>query len=555
MTAPPVVSAGLDPALAGLWALPRKEAEEFYIEALQREDRQLHRWLGCYDRYFLLTMLLRREDVRHDWIYDRCREVEADPNDRIDLWARDHYKSSIITFAGIIQELLKNPELTVCIFSHIKPAAEDFLRQIRREFEDNAFLKHLYPEVCWQNPSKEAPRWSDQGGIVLKRKGNPKEASCEASGLLEGMATGKHFGLRVYDDVVTERTVNTPDMIRKVTERFDLSEYLGTRDGRVWIIGTRYHFADTYGVLIQRGVFRERRHAATHDGTFDGKPVFLTEKQWERKKTQPKSTVAAQMLLNPLAGSEARFDIRWLQFWEVRPQRLNVYILVDPSKGKHVTSDDTAIAVIGVDVNRNKYLLDGWRHRMSLSQRWHMVRDTWKRWSRMPGIEMVMVGYEQFGMQTDDEYFQERMLIENISFPLEELAWPRHGPKSKEQRIERLEPDWRMGRFRLPAVIKIDEEGNVSPVDATKSKAAQAAIANGFPWQVARPIIKKDRDDRIYDVIARFLEEYVFFPFAPRNDFLDACSRIYDIEPQPPVYYEGRSGHPLSTEPDVYMDT
>ena len=555
MTSLPVVSAGVDPALAALWALPRKEAEEFYAEAFRREDRQALRWLGCCDRYFLMTCVLRREDVRHDWIYDRCREVEADPNDRIDLWARDHYKSSIITFAGIIQELLKDPELTVCIFSHIKPAAEDFLRQIRREFEENDFLKHLYPEVCWQNPSKEAPRWSDQGGIVLRRKGNPKEATVEASGLLEGMATGKHFGLRVYDDVVTERTVTTPDMIRKVTERFDLSEYLGTRDGLVWIIGTRYHFADTYGVLIQRGVFRERRHAATHDGTFDGKPVFLTEKQWERKKTQPKSTVAAQMLLNPLAGSEARFDIRWLQFWEVRPQRLNVYILVDPSKGKHVTSDDTAIAVIGVDVNRNKYLLDGWRHRMSLSQRWHMVRDTWKRWSKMPGVETVMVGYEQFGMQTDDEYFQERMLIENISFPLEELAWPRHGPKSKEQRIERLEPDWRMGRFRLPAVIKIDEEGNVSPVDATKSKAAQTAIANGFPWQVARPIVKKDRDDRVYDVIARFLEEYVFFPFAPRNDFLDACSRIYDIEPQPPVYYEGRPGHPLSTEPEFYPDT
>ncbi len=125
MTAPPVVSANLDPALAGLWSKPRKEVEEFYVEVFRREDRQGLRWLGCNDRYFLMTVLLRREDVRHDWIFARCREVEADPNDRIDLWSRDHYKSSIIMFAGIIQELLKNPELTVCIFSHIKPAAED----------------------------------------------------------------------------------------------------------------------------------------------------------------------------------------------------------------------------------------------------------------------------------------------------------------------------------------------------------------------------------------------------------------------------------------------
>ncbi len=373
--------------------------------------------------------------------------------------------------------------------------------------------------------------------------------------MIEGMATGKHFGLRVYDDVVTERSVTSADMIRKVTDRFDLSEYLGTRDGRTWLIGTRYHFADTYGVLIQRGVYRERRHPATHDGTFEGKPVFLTQKQWDKTKTKPKSTVASQNLLNPLAGAETKFDIRLLQFWEVRPQRLNVYILVDPSKGKTATSDDTAVAVIGVDVHRNKYLLDGLRHRMKLSRRWQVLRDAWKRWTKMPGVEAVRVGYEQFGMQTDIEYFEERMLIEEIAFPIEELSWPRSGPKSKEQRIERLEPDWRMGRFRLPAVIKIDDEGNVSPVDPTKSKAGMAAIALNRPWQVARPIMKKDEDERVYDLLTKFIEEYVFFPFAPRNDFLDACSRIYDIDPQPPVFYDSTPGRPTSTEPQVYADT
>ncbi len=125
MTSPPVVATGLDPALAGLWSLSRKEVEELYVEVFRREDRQGLRWLGCNDRYFLLTAILRRDDARHDWIFARCREVEADPDDRVDLWSRDHYKSSIITFAGIIQEVLKDPEVTICIFSHVKPAAED----------------------------------------------------------------------------------------------------------------------------------------------------------------------------------------------------------------------------------------------------------------------------------------------------------------------------------------------------------------------------------------------------------------------------------------------
>lgn len=537
-----------------LWKLSRQECERYYAQSFMEDDQRALRWLAKNDRYFLLTVVLRRADARRNWLFARCREVEADTDDRLDLWAREHYKSTIITFAGIIQEIIKDPEITIGIFAHNRPAAKAFLIQIKQELEDNDLLVKLFPDIFFANPKSEAPKWSEDQGIIVRRMSNPKESTVEAWGLVDGMPTGKHFRLRVYDDVVTEKSVTNPDMIKKTTEMFELSEDLGTHGGRQWMIGTRYHFGDTYGLIRQRGIVVERRYPATHDGTLEGRPIFLSERDWLRKKARSRHIVASQQLLNPLAGAETKFDARKLQKWEVRPKHLNVYIMVDPSKGKHSTSDRTAMAIIGIDANRVKYFLDGWCHRMTLSQRWQLVSRQWKRWHAMDGVQACHIGYEEFGMQTDIEYFEERMEIEKMAFPIKELKWPRQGPQSKVQRIERMEPDILMARMLMPHTFDVNEEGDVTNYDCSHVNAVQEAIAAGEKYRTAQIIKKLDEDRHPYDPMTRWLEEFSFFPFAPHDDFLDATSRIYDMDPAPPVAYTADPGHANSTEPEVYAD-
>lgn len=518
-----------------------EDIEGFYRTVIEEAGDAGRRSLCRVDRFYLLTVELNRPDAAHPWLYARCREVEAEPDGRLDLWAREHYKSTIITFAGSIQEILRDPEITIGIFSHTKPNARKFFTMIKEELERNVGLQALFPDILWAEPHKEAVRWSDEKGITVKRSGNPREATVEAHGLVDGQPTGSHFRLRIYDDVVTLESVSTPEQVDKTTNAWALSDNLGARgeDGlmRDWHIGTRYSFADTYHYIIEQKLRIPRVYAATDDGTLTGKPVFLTPDAWREKLKLPAAIVAAQQLQNPAAGNEAMFRSEWLRFADVRPGTLNVYIMVDPASSRKKESDNTAMAVIGIDAGDNWYLLDGYCHKMKLSERWERMRDLRKRWLREPGVQMVRVGYERFGLDDALEYFDERMRLEKESFEVVELAWPREGPGSKADRVQRLEPKFRQGKFFLAAVT----DGETA--------AQRRMRESGQEHRIFAPVKRVDQNGRMYALNRAFLNEYLTFPFSPTKDFIDAASRIYDMEPRPPVVVDERA-----VEPEVYVD-
>ena len=482
--------------------------------------------LTLADRYYLLIKVLGRGDAWHPWVYDRCREVEKAPDGHLDIWGREHYKSTIITFAGIIQEILRNPEIRIGVFSHTKPIAKSFLTQVMRELESNEVLKALFPEVLYDNPKQQAPQWSLDAGITVKRRSNPKEATVSAWGLVDGQPTSAHFDLMVYDDVVTRESVYTPEQILRTTEAWELSDNLGAQGGRKWMTGTRYSYADTYHEILKRGAAVLRHRPATEDGTIGGKPVLFTPKQWADKViAQGEATISCQMLGNPLAGNQRMFDQADLEVYEVRPETLMVYIAIDPARSVKRDSDHTAMAVIGLDYAGNKYLLDGYDHRMDLQERWHRMRDLRRTWKTATGVQNVVVGYERFGAIADLDYFRERMKLERDVFDIVELEWPREGPGSKVDRIQRLGPDFRSHRFYLP--YQTDPE--------RLTRAQRDMFDQGYGYRISRPIRRKDEQDKVYDLAERFRMQVHYFPFIERKDLIDAVSRIYDMEPVPPI--------------------
>ena len=270
---------------------------------------------------------------------------------------------------------------------------------------------------------------------------------------------------------------------------------------------------------------------------------------WEAKHTVEQINVlkrdgkvyAAQYGQNPRFNENEAFPPQNFKHYEVRPRTLSIGIIVDPSKGATAKSDRTAIAVIGIDSNANRFLLDGACHRMSLSERWEMLRNIWKRWYRMPGVVMTSVGYEQYGMQSDIAYIQERQELEGVHFPIQEVNWPRQGSHSKNSRIQRLEPYVKGSQFFLPATVYRAEDGGECFWEGTSAgfvtrrayglTSAQKRMKDaGEPWRIAETLKRYDENRNIYDVTWTLLNELKDFPSATYDDLSDVVSRIEDLD-------------------------
>lgn len=433
--------------------------------------------------------MCKRVDMENDWIFDRCREVQSSPDGHLDLWARGHYKSTTLTFGLTVQDILNDPEITVGIFSHTRPIAKGFLRQIKRELEANDWLKALFPEILYANPKAESPKWSEDEGIIIKRKSNPKEATVEAWGLVDGQPTSKHFKLMLYDDVVTRESVTTPDMINKTTEAWELSSNLTSKDGKMRYAGTRYHFNDTYSEILRRKAAIPRIHPATIDGTVEGEPVLLSRDELAKKRRdQGPYTFSAQQLLNPVADEAQGFKSDWIQYFKQNDdgRSFNKYILVDPANEKKKSSDYTSMVVIGLGLDENYYILDIIRDRLNLTERADALFSLHKRWKPQ------RVGYERYGIMADIQHIQDRMQRENYRFEIVELG----GRMPKPDRIRRLIPLFETGRMYFPETI-----------------------------------YRTDYEKKTVELVQAFIEEeYKAFPVGLHDDMIDAMSRILDEE-------------------------
>jgi hypothetical protein len=316
------------------------------------------RQLVLNDLFFIVYFVMSLPFANKPFVVDACREVEFGPvTNTLDLWAREHFKTTIGS-AEMIQRMLKNPELCTGIFSYVRPLAKSILRGVKQAFENSDLLKVCFPDIVWQKPENEAPKWSEDDGLILRRKSiSRRESTLEAWGLVEGMPVGRHFDHREYDDIETDDLCENMDMMRKCIHKFEMSQYLGVDGGTHRVKGTYYHHAGPMAYIaakkLQDGspAYIVRKKPGTSDGTPTGTPVLVTLERMQQLMAD-KKTFRTQFLLDPTPSESAKLNKAMLR--PISPERIPTglikFMLVDPA-GENVqksSGDSWSFAVVGV---------------------------------------------------------------------------------------------------------------------------------------------------------------------------------------------------------------
>ena len=501
--------------------------------------------------------------VFHPWIFNRCREVQEDPDFHIDIWAREHFKSTIITLLKTVQDILRDPEIAICIFSYNQKIASKFVSQIKNALE-NKRLRQLFPDIIPEDTGSGKYTYIDDEGsrrsqkfswssvaLTVKRKTGRKEPTVSGYGLVTGQPTGMHFDMLIYDDVVAPDSVRTSEQNRYTTEQFTMSLNTGSGENvRVRIIGTRYSLYDTYFHIMNpkyasEGVMGGSKYSLRcyPCRTMSGDPVLYTSEYLETKRSVMVSFVYdSQMMCDPQFSSDIGFNEDWIaercNADEIYGDRdsYNFYIIVDPANTKNNKSDFTAMVVVAVNGDGRYYIPDIVRDKMSLSERISSLMSLVNRWTTSHGRPEVF--YEQSGLSSDMEVIRGMMEAKRYWFTIHSM-----GTKPRVT----LDPRAGSGAGSL----KVNRILALEP------------LFRGYRIVLADSCVKVNWNGREEDMMASFvMDEYMKFPISnDHDDMLDALSRIADAETGPLIIAPAKKSIQRITmkqrmiDYDEYVDT
>lgn len=182
-----------------------------------------------------------------DELHGGLAEFLDAPGDRKGiLLPRGHQKTTIASTIWPIQQLLKNPNESIAIYSATWGLSKDILKHIKTILVQSP-LKDIFGDFY----NREC-LWTNEEIDIAQKNGLLSKNPSIRTGGVDTSKTGTHCSLMIMDDIVTPETTTTPEQMKKTIEAYKACLPLLDAGGRLVIVGTRYAQGDVYGHLLDK---------------------------------------------------------------------------------------------------------------------------------------------------------------------------------------------------------------------------------------------------------------------------------------------------------------
>lgn len=359
--------------------------------------------------------------------YITCRSLQplhasiihnvSDNQASMDLAPRGHGKSTIGDVDFCITKVLRNPDIRIMIGSKTQTQASAFLKEIRTHFEQNVNLIRIFGD--WKKSRDNV--WNDKEFTVNRRTVIKKEATVSALGA-SGAVVSKHFDIIIGDDLVGFENARTEAQRKVLKEWFYSSLYPTLEpDGEIHILGTRYSPMDLYEDLIKSKNYKVNVQQAIT--VKDGQEYSLWESKFSLEKLRSIREEAGLIIFNMQYQNNTElakgkiFKYKYFKHFEeyevdydlnrVRVKVLDsqgvpywipvrIYMGADLAISEDETSNNDyfVLTVIGVDKNKNVYVLDYLKERLTFNAQFNAMLDYGK--NKFPMVERIGVETVQY---------------------------------------------------------------------------------------------------------------------------------------------------------------
>jgi hypothetical protein len=335
-----------------------------------------------------------------------CRFMEDDSiRNKCLLMPRLHRKTTVYTKAGIIHEIIRNPNIRILLGNEKAENAEALLGEVKSHFQDNPRLRYFFPELIPQNFRKTT--WSSKQ-ILVPREAGWSEPTVDTIGV-GGTKVSQHYDLLHLDDIIGLAALESKTIMKDTIRWLNYTRGLKVdfHTTRTNLIGTRWDFKDVYAHAIDNLKFAEfRRGPLVIGDNGEVEPFFpeviSLEDLQEIMVTDPFQW-ATNFMNNPYDASTSDLRPEWLngqEFWfapdgdirykgpdgSIEYQRyddLTFYLHVDPSMGETDDSTETAFVLAGLNKKGYVFLIQAWKKRIdpvkTLDQIFEYQESFWPR--------------------------------------------------------------------------------------------------------------------------------------------------------------------------------